>query len=200
MPAQRPSRSMVFADALVKLFLVLGIGFTLYNVGSGAVAAIRGDRHDVAVHQEFDLDAPDSLPPGTFAGTARVPVTYVLQDATPEQIWYSVGRDLAPSMLFIAILWVLHRILDSVREGDPFNSSNVRRLRTIGLLLLVGAPIAGLVQSGFEQALASSTTGAGSGLSFSLPGEALIAGLGVFVLAQVFAHGVQLREEAEGTV
>ena len=200
MPAQKPSRSTVFADALVRLFLVLGIGFSLYFVGTAGVAAIRGDTRDVAVHQEFDLDAPDSLPPDTFTGTVRVPVTYVVQDATPEQIWYSVGRDLAPSVLAIAILWVLHRILDSVREGDPFNSSNVRRLRTIGLLLLVGAPIAGLVQSGFEQALASSTTGAGSGLSFSIPGDALIAGLGVFVLAQVFAHGVRLREEAEGTV
>jgi len=200
MPGQSPSRSTVFADALVRLFLVLGIGFSLYFVGSGAVAAIRGNSHDVTVHQEFDLEAPDSLPPDTFAGTVRVPVTFVVQDASPKQIWYSVGRDLAPAVLFIAILWFLHRLLDSVRDGDPFNSSNVRRLRTIGLLLLAGAPIAKLVRSGFEQALASSTTGAGSGLSFSIPGDALIAGLGVFVLAQVFAHGVRLREDAEGTV
>lgn len=201
MSRQRPSRATVFAASLVTLLFCLGVGFSLYLVGSSALAAIRGDRHDVTVHQEFEVEAPaDSLPPDTFGGKVRVPLTFVVQDASPKQIWYSVGRDIAPAVLIIGILWLLQGLLYSVREGDPFNGSNVRRLRTIGLLLVVGSPIAELVRSGFEQALASSTTGSGSGLSFSIPGDGLLAGLGVFVLAQVFAHGVRLREDAEGTV
>ena len=200
MSGQSPSRSTIFAANLVTLLLVLGVVFSLYFVGSAAVSAIRGNRHDVTVHQEFDVDAPDSLPPDTFLDTVRVPLTFVVRDASPKQVWYSVGRDIAPVVLVIGILWLLRGLLSSVREGDPFNGSNVRRLRTIGLLLLVGSPIAELVKSGFEQALASSTTGSGSGLSFSIPGGGLLGGLGVFVLAQVFAHGVRLREDAEGTV
>lgn len=198
MSRQSPSRSTVLATNLVTLLFVLGTLFTLYFVGSAALSAIRGNRHDVTVHQEFDVDSLDSLPPNTV--TDKVPVSFVVQDASPEQVWYSVGRDVAPAVLVLSILWLLRGLLNSVREGDPFNGSNVRRLRTIGLLLLVGAPIAELVRSGFEQALSSSTTGTGSGLSFSIPGGGLIAGLGVFVLAQVFAHGVRLREDTEGTV
>jgi hypothetical protein len=35
---------------------------------------------------------------------------------------------------------------------------------------------------------------------FRFPLAALLGGLGAFVLAQVFAHGLRLREDAEGTV
>jgi Protein of unknown function (DUF2975) len=103
-------------------------------------------------------------------------------------------------LLGIAILWLLRGILFSVRQGDPFTQANVRRLRAIGLALLIGTPVAELLMSAFDQALTSSVRAPGSGLSFSVPGTGVVAGLGVFVLAQVFAHGVRLREDVEGTV
>jgi hypothetical protein len=35
---------------------------------------------------------------------------------------------------------------------------------------------------------------------FSLPGNLLLAGLGAFILAEVFAQGLRMREDLEGTV
>jgi hypothetical protein len=35
---------------------------------------------------------------------------------------------------------------------------------------------------------------------FSLPGGLMLGGLGAFILAEVFAFGLQLREDVEGTV
>jgi hypothetical protein len=35
---------------------------------------------------------------------------------------------------------------------------------------------------------------------YHLPGAAILAGLGAFILAEVFAHGLRLREDVEGTV
>lgn len=198
MSRSRPSRSTVFATSLVTLFFCLGVGFGLYFVGSAAVSAIRGSYHEVSIHQELDVDELASLPPTT--ATDRVTVTTIVMDADAKQTWYSVGRDVVPMVLAIGILWLLQGILYSVRDGDPFTQVNVRRLRLIGLVLLIGVPVAELARSAFEQALVSSVKAPGSGLSFSLPGDAILAGLGVFVLAQVFAHGVRLREDAEGTV
>jgi hypothetical protein len=36
--------------------------------------------------------------------------------------------------------------------------------------------------------------------AFSLPAGAMLGGLGAFILAEVFAYGLSLREDVEGTV
>ncbi|MGH9037239.1 MAG: hypothetical protein ACRD0O_15880 [Acidimicrobiia bacterium] len=64
----------------------------------------------------------------------------------------------------------------------------------------MGTPIVGYVTQLLDGALAASSTVGELGQSFSLPGNGPLAGLGVFVLAEVFAHGVRLREDVEGTV
>jgi hypothetical protein len=198
MSSSAPSRSTVFATNLVTLLLVLSAAFGLYLLASGVVGAIRGG-HEVVAHQEIAVGAIDSLPENAV-GPERLRVPLRIKDAGPEQNLYAVGRDIVPGFLVFSVLWLLRRILVSVREGDPFTAFNVRRLRLIGLLLLIGTPIAALTASAFEQALASSVSALGSGIAISVPGGGLIAGLGVFVLAQVFEHGVRLREDVAGTV
>jgi hypothetical protein len=194
---QSPSRPTRLATNIVTLLLLLAAAFGVFLLVQGTVGAIRGG-HRVAVHQIVSIDELDSLPAGLM--TQDVPVTLRVNDAKPEQVIYSVARDLIPGVLFIAGLWLLRSILRSVRDGDPFIAANVRRLRIIGLLFLVGGPLAEILSSSFEQALASSVgvTGVGPGISF--PGPGPIAGLFVFVLAEVFAHGVRLRDDAEGTI
>ena len=200
MSSQGPSRSTVFATNLVTLLLVLTAAFGLYVVTQATIETVRGGG-EVATHQMVDLDPGqiDAVPAEVFI-TQRVPVTLRISDADTEQVLYAMGRDVVPVLLVVSVLWLLRRILVSVREGDPFTAANVRRLRNIGLLLLIGTPIAALTGSAFEQALASSVSAPGSGIEIGVPGGGLIAGLGVFVLAQVFEHGVRLHEDVEGTV
>jgi hypothetical protein len=193
-----PSRSTVFATNLVTLLLILSAVFVVYVLASGLVGAIRGG-HEVVAHQEIAVGTIDSLPENAV-GPERLRVPLRIKDASPEQNLYAIGRDIVPGLLVIAVLWLLRRILVSVRQGDPFTAANVRRLRIVGLLLLIGTPIAALTASAFEQALASSVSAPGSGIAIGVPGGGLIAGLGVFVLAQVFEHGVRMREDIAGTV
>jgi hypothetical protein len=67
-------------------------------------------------------------------------------------------------------------------------------------MLVVGVPLAAIVSYGCDQWLAASSSVGELGGRFSLPGAGPIAGLGVFVLAEIFAHGARLREDVEGTV
>jgi hypothetical protein len=115
----------------------------------------------------------------------------------------SAGIDLTQAALFIAGLWLLRGIARSVREGDPFNAANVRRLRGIGFLLVLGVPAVELLDYSLRLQLFNSlppSLGNISTAGWSVPGNELLAGLGVFILAEVFAHGVRLREDVEGTV
>jgi hypothetical protein len=79
-------------------------------------------------------------------------------------------------------------------------AANVRRLRIIGFILAVGVPVTGYVTQLIDGALAAGSTVGELGQSYTLSGNGPLAGLGVFVLAEVFAHGVRLREDVEGTV
>jgi len=195
--SQRPSRSTRIATAVVTLLLVLAATVVVGLLVQGTVGAFRGDQQ-VAVHQTIPIDKLDALPAGVE--TREVPITVNVNNAKPEQIVYSVGRALVPGALILVGLWLLRNILRTVRDGDPFIAANVRRLRLIGLLFLVGGPLVEVVSSAFEQALASSAGLHGLGTGISFPGGGPIAGIGVFVLAEVFAHGVRLRDEAEGTI
>jgi hypothetical protein len=180
------------------LLLVAGIAFGVYLVGSALDGAIRGG-HELTVHQEVSVDEVSSLPP-TVDRPQTVPVTVHIKDARPNQVLGSLGRDLPAVTLVVSMLWLLRRVLRSVRDGDPFTTANVGRLRAIGFLLAVGAPVASLAMFVCDQWLASTSSAGELGSSFALPGAGPIAGLGVFVLAEVFAHGARLRSDVEGTV
>jgi hypothetical protein len=132
MSSQSPSRSTVFATNLVTLLLILSAVFGVYVLASGLVGAIRGG-HEVVAHQEVAVGTIDSLPENAV-GPERLRVPLRIEDASPEQNLYAVGRDIVPGLLVIAVLWLLRRILVSVRQGDPFTAANVRRLRIIGRL------------------------------------------------------------------
>lgn len=139
--------------------------------------------------------------PSTVDRPRTVPVTVHIEDARPHQVLVAFGRDLVAVTLVVAILWQLRLLLRSVRDGDPFTGANVRRLRAIGLLLVLGAPVAALVMQACDQWLESTATTGGLGfVKLSFPSGGPVAGLGVFVLAEVFAHGARLRADVEGTV
>jgi hypothetical protein len=197
--AENPtSRATIFMTNAATLLLVAAIAFGVFLVGSALDGAIRGG-HDLAVRQEVSVDEVSSLPP-TVDRPQMVPVTVHIDDARPNQVLGSLGRDLVAVTLVVAVLWLLRLLLRSVRDGDPFTAANVRRLRAIGFLLVVGAPVAYLVMFVCDQWLASSSPAGELGATFTVPGAGPIAGLGVFVLAEVFAHGARLRADVEGTV
>jgi hypothetical protein len=198
MPGQRPSRAVTIATNLSTILLVLGALTSLLVVGSAVVGGLRGGR-DIGVHQEVEASRVRSLPEEVIV-PETVPVTVRIEDASMRQSVFDLARSIGPIGLILTLLWLVRALLLSVRDGDPFTAANVRRLRMIGFLLVLGVPVIQYVTQLFEGALAASTTVGELGNSYALPGTAPLAGLGVFVLAEVFAHGVRLREDIEGTV
>lgn len=187
-----------FLTGLATLMLIVAAGFGLYLL-VGAAFGVGPDGHDVGIHTRVAgsrlTGLPQrSLPPNDLDVIVRV------SDASSSQIRWVAARDLAPGALIIGALWLLRGLLVSVRDGVPFTETNVRRLRALGLIILVGVPLATLFSSWCASELAATAHLPSKGLQLSMPGGAFVGGLGVFVLAEVFAAGVRLRDDLEGTV
>lgn len=103
----------------------------------------------------------------------------------------------------VAALWLLRRLLAATRRGDPFQAASVRRLRLLGGVLVVGSLVVALVDWIARAELWERLPPSGGEVGvagFALPLEIVLAGLLAYVLAEVFARGVALREDVEATI
>lgn len=95
----------------------------------------------------------------------------------------------------------LNGIIDSVDEGEPFRAENANRLSRMGWISVIGhigvLPIAGLslwLAPYADKVGQDVDVGAGVDIS------GVLLTLILFILARVFRHGAEMREELEGTV
>jgi hypothetical protein len=96
----------------------------------------------------------------------------------------------------LVIVGRLRRIFATLTAGDPFHPDNVRRLRTIGVML--GALELGRYPVAALGAWLAPRETAATHVGFNV--TAWFAVLVVFVLAEVFREGARLRREAELTI
>ena len=96
----------------------------------------------------------------------------------------------------LVIVGRLRRICSTLTAGDPFHPDNVRRLRTIGLMLAALEVGRYPVAVGAAMIAPSEMISARMGVNLT----AWFAVLVVFVLAEVFREGARLRREAELTI
>ena len=196
MIGHKPSGSTTFATNLATLLLVLACAYGAYLLGK----ATLGGPQEAVAHQGVRPRALESLPPEVIR-PATVPLTIRIRNADGYQLLLSTGRDLILIVWIAVFLWLVRRLLLSVREGDPFTAANVRRLRIMGFLLLVGLPLANGLSQVLDARLAETSPSGRLGTVFNLElGPGPLVALGVFVLAEVFAHGARLREDVEGTI
>lgn len=193
-----PTRSTQFLTGLSTLLLVVSIGFGVFLL-VGAVAGFGPNGGAVAIHTDVDTGRVVDLPRGAMPPD-HVDVTVRVNDASRAQLRWAAARDLAPGAVVVAAVWLLRGLLRSVRDGDPFTETNVRRLRALALVVLIGVPLATFVSSLFAGELATSAGLNGPGIQLTVPGNALLGGLAIFVLAEVFAARVRLRDDLEGTI
>jgi hypothetical protein len=185
--------------ALLALTVVVG-SFLILNT---TVGALRGGDLPVgmlAVDATVPPDHVGPLPRGIEVHEDAL-INAELTDPTSAQLVLGTGTVVGPFALLLAVLWLLRGLARSVREGAPFGSGNVRRLRLLGFLLLLGTPVVAILNWTLRLALANtaplsdlSTTG------LSIEPAPFVAALGAFVLAEVFAHGLRLREDVEATI
>lgn len=109
------------------------------------------------------------------------------------------GAALCAAMLVLYLFFVLNlsRIIATVGTGDPFQPENADRLSKMGWLTVAlqvcmfgFAPLVAMIAERIGE------PGGGIDLTF----DGLILALVLFVLARVFRHGTQMRDDLEGTV
>lgn len=100
--------------------------------------------------------------------------------------------------LYALILLLIGRIVTSATVDDPFVARNALRLNTIGVLLLVLQGV-GFVTNAAISAMPHDIN-KHLHLGFGMSVSGLFAALLVFVLAQIFQRGSEMRAELEGTV
>lgn len=112
--------------------------------------------------------------------------------------WVAAGAAMLVVILALGIAFIraLTRIIASVGDGDPFRPDNADRLSQMGWIALalqvcnlILAPISGVIADRIGEA---------NGIDASF--DSLVLALVLFILARVFRHGTQLRDDLEGTV
>jgi hypothetical protein len=196
-PTRLATTAYLVVTALLVAFLAAGVVLTATTI----VAAVRGN-HSITQDRFVAPEALTSLP-ANVKPINYVPVTVTIDDASPAQLFLRLAITLLQGLLLVALLWQLWGLLRSARQGDPFTTANVWRLRRFGWLLLLGWPLVAYLTMALKEFLAmtwTSPTDQTQGLFAPPIGGALIFGLAVLVLAEVFAHGLRLREDVEGTI
>ncbi len=125
-----------------------------------------------------------------------------LEDPTAGQRLLS----LLPGLLWLGLVvtgcLLVFRVMRSIAAGDPFEPANVRRLRILAGVLVLGAPVAFFTELSIQGGLIGQVDlGAlAPGFTFSPPWLAMIGGMVVALLAEAFKAGSRLREDVEGLV
>ena len=184
------------------LIVVIAVATPLFTLVLPVIDWVRGRPLHVPLMlmQEERIGAPaDGV---TISSTGEAVATFAHAGA---DLWLV---SLVPGLLVVlalwGVLWVLAVIVRSVRDESPFTLANVRRMRALALILMLGPVVYGLavmMVNGFvlERALADFSGGALA--SFGPSGILLIgAGLVVACLAEVFLRGLRLEKDVEGLI
>ena len=205
--ATEPSRSTRVALFVLNFLLVILIAAAAAEFVSTVVGVARGGDplfggRTLPVHAQLPRDQAKSLPPGVHL--AHDPeIVLEVKDPSVKQLLLSRLAGVGPFVLLVGTLWWIRGLARSIKEGDPFSRANVQRLRNIGFLLAFGGLVVAVINETLVEALANTlppTLNIGFSGGFVVPGNLLLAALGAFVLAEVFAYGVRLRKDVEATI
>ena len=171
------------------LVAVLAFGFWIFQIANGSA------------HVAVTALVPEELVKRP-EGASGVMTMWV--DVTEASRWMFALRAWAFGLVWtigLLGLWQLRQVARSAVLGDPFIRDNVQRLRVLGFALLVYSPLSSLVHKVFDEAmLHSETTIARTVAVTPFSWTVFVAAMSVLALSQVFAKGVAMREDLEGTV
>lgn len=178
---------------------VIAIGSIIGLVAGPIARWINGDPVPVDYSGKATIDALNraGLKYDDVSTTVQVPV-----DGVGPRIW-SLLPDLALCGLVLATLWLVFGVARDISRGNPFVPQNVRRIRTIAALALVGSIVVPMLTS-MGQAMVVDGTALDAlqpqGFSVTFPLWPIGAALVVAMIAEAFAAGDRMRDDLEGVI
>lgn len=147
-----------------------------------------------------EVDVPELDRVGTAYGPAQYDVEITDLSALDRLLTFLPGLVLVA--LVVAGALIMQRIARDVGRGTPFVSGQVRRLRILALLLVVGAPVLQVVELVTTSALLSGADlgGLPASVWFDFPIGPMLLGLFLALLAEAFRHGDRLEDDLEGVI
>lgn len=188
----RTLASVTFALAVLCGLAFIGTAVT-HMLDDGAVC--------VQTHFWRNASLADNLPIGKGV-KASSSATRLCQDSpSAGQRAADLGGEL-PWLLFGSFaLLLFSRLLKAVQQQGPFTEAVAQRLSTLGWLVALGTPLAGLVVGWSQSWLVGSMAPvAGSGAAVSGPLVLVLAGLAAVIMGKIMREGVRMREDLEGTI
>jgi hypothetical protein len=185
----------------------------------GSPAAVQINLGGGGLNLDADPGAPMTVPVAVRLDADRIPIASARPDggrATLRDVRGSLAfappsgvvpaAALAAALILLAFaLWViseLRAVFRSFRHGRPFVPANVRRIRMIGWAMIIGEVVrAAIVAMGSAYAMRHFSA---DGLRFEVRPDvnvmAIVGGLIVLALAEVFREGVRLDEDRSLTI
>lgn len=160
------------------------------------------------VRLEAGWAAEGDLPPVKLGpGGTRVTVTDGIAHVTDAPAWLlsiELARGVALLVLMGVVLFLLARIMRTVKHGSPFLLENVRRLKLMGRILVMSPILMLSVDGTFNASIYRHVTGGDSVLGLwgadALPIALFAFGVMLECIAEVFRRGVALEGDVEGLV
>jgi Protein of unknown function (DUF2975) len=183
------------------LAILLALVVLLTSLASIVVPILRWvDGDGIPLPFLSDVTVPELDAVGTSYGAAAYDVT--LADPTVGQRLL----DLAPGVLSVGLIAtgcvVIIAVMRTIAAGDPFVASNVRRMRQLAALLLVGPFFTFFLSMSAHGALLGDVDLGSLPLSahLDIPWAWFIAGMVMALIAEAFKAGSRLRDDVDGLV
>jgi uncharacterized membrane protein len=187
---------ILWITVVAGLILVAHRLFGLFQDSQTLTVSASAAVQDVQLPEAFEIGGP-------------LPVNVDLADPSllqrviatvPIFVWWALA---------LFVLWLLRRVARAAAKGDPFQASNVARLRWLGALFPLGFPLATILDGYFRDLLFSADVwtggplppgGMATGFQLVVSAPAIMAAVCLFALAEVFAYGARLREDVDATI
>jgi len=186
----------------LQVLLLVAVVATVAIGAASTIAILTGEPFPIGVPgaEVLRLNSVGTIPGAVVDPDSTI---YVLvEDPTEDQVALALIAALPGYALTTTMLVLLWRLVAKARRTDTFTGATVRRLRTLGWLLIVGGPVAWLVEFAARFALSDTvaTQGAGATLDLGTLGVWLLVGVGMLAISEVVHRGQTLQSELDEVV
>lgn len=146
-----------------------------------------------------DVDAVTGGPPVEIGGPFSGPIGFL--NPTFAMQWAWIYWQAAGPLLAAGSLFVVLKVVRSVRTGTPFTRENVRRLRIVALLVGLGGTFVAATDEIVRRWLLDNSAVADIVIrDWHLSFVPLLAGVLIAVVAEVWRAGVAIADDLDGVV